>query len=150
MKYTTEELASKLATLHSTLEGLGRQDQDWDAARHLQDRLGADQHTEGDIERATALLEKYRVLFKMNPEKEWETFGSTNVKSRWFNQAPTVEWSADRRVVWKCPTKDCFGEMVQTGMVWPTGDPGYHHQCNLCGFTAAIKGAVFGEVHTDD
>lgn len=149
---TTEahDLANRLATLHGTLEVLGLQDDDWSMARHLEDSLGSGQYTDGDIERATALLEKYRVLSKVNPEQEWETFGSTTVKSRWFNQVPKVELTADRRVVWKCPTKDCFGEMVQTGMVWPTGQPGYHHQCNLCGFTAAVKGAVFGELESAD
>lgn len=145
MNHTPQELAGKMASLHGTLEDLGRDDDDWATARHLEDALGANQHSEKDIERAKALLDKYRVLSKVSPELEWETFGSTTTGSRWFNQAPTVEWSADRRVVWKCPTKDCFGEMVQTGEVWLTGNAGYHHKCNLCGFTAAIKNAVFGQ-----
>ncbi len=149
MNNIAHDLASKMATLHGALEDLGRQDDDWSTARHLEDRLGADQHSIGDIESATALLQKYRVLFKANPAQEWETFGSTITGSRWFNQTPNVACTSDRRVVWRCPAQDCFGEMVQTGIVWPTGDPGYHHECNLCGFTAAIKGAVFGQLDSE-
>ena len=34
---------------------------------------------------------------------------------------------------WKCPEIGCDGMMVHTGQMWPTVNPGYHHQCNKCG-----------------
>lgn len=76
--------------------------------------------------------------------QEWEQFGATIAGSRWFNGAPKVELASDGRVVWKCSTTGCDGEMLYTGADWPTGTPGHHHECNSCGFRAAIKGAIFG------
>lgn len=75
---------------------------------------------------------------------EWDVYGAPCAGSRWFAATPNVEMDASRRVVWRCPIANCGGEMKFTGEVWPTGDPGRHHKCNKCGFTAAIKGAVFG------
>lgn len=42
------------------------------------------------------------------------------------------------RESWVCPDPGCGGEMIYTGGMWPTGDPGYHHQCDKCGLARAI------------
>ena len=75
---------------------------------------------------------------------EWPKFGDTIAGSRWFNGAPSVSVSGGE-VVWNCPSTGCNGHMRFNGSVWATGSPGYHHTCTNCGFTAALKGAVFGE-----
>lgn len=69
-------------------------------------------------------------------------FGSRCGGSRWFNQDPQTREQPMRavRVTWPCPVHPCEGEMVYNGMSWPTGDPGYHHTCTICKFTAAIHG----------
>jgi hypothetical protein len=73
-----------------------------------------------------------------NPEHE--QFGRTISGSRWFTGKPSVTRTRviPIQVTWNCPIDGCDGEMVENGMVWPTGDPGYHHTCNKCGFTAAV------------
>lgn len=81
--------------------------------------------------------------------QEWNAYGDPCGGSRWFNSVPKVELDVDYVVVWRCPITGCSGEMRYTGMDWPTGTPGHHHKCNSCGFTAAIKGAVFGEFVRD-
>lgn len=81
--------------------------------------------------------------YKMN--EEHEKFGNSCGGSRWFNAEPKLE---ERRMVpvqqrWMCPIDVCGGEMKFNGMTWPTGNPGYHHTCDKCGFTAAIHGAKY-------
>lgn len=75
-----------------------------------------------------------------NPE--WEKFGAQCGGSRWFEGDPTIVEKpvVMVRVVWPCPVQGCAGEMKFNGMTWPTGDPGYHHTCTQCRFTAAIRG----------
>jgi hypothetical protein len=80
--------------------------------------------------------------------KSWENHGSNIAGSRWFEGVPVLAVEGGR-VVWKCPTQNCGGDMLATGSMWMTGDPGYHHKCATCGFTAAIKGAQFGPVDDD-
>ena len=77
--------------------------------------------------------------------EEHEKFGSSCGGSRWFNADPKIE---KRRMVpvqqrWMCPIGDCQGEMKYNGFMWATCDAGYHHTCDKCGFTAAIKGAKY-------
>lgn len=81
--------------------------------------------------------------------EQWDTFGDPCGKSRWFAATPKVKLDVSGQVVWRCPVAGCGGEMKYTGVDWPTGVPGHHHQCDSCGFTAAIKGAIFGD-QTDD
>ena len=71
---------------------------------------------------------------------EHEQFGSSIGGSRWFNQNPNVSRKEVKtfREIWTCPIDGCEGEMVFNGLIWPTGQPGYHHTCKKCGFTAAI------------
>lgn len=81
-------------------------------------------------------------------DKDHEKFGASIAGSRWFNVEPRIE---EKRMVpvqqrWLCPIEECEGEMVFNGMTWPTGDPGYHHTCSKCGFTAAIRGATYPQV----
>jgi len=82
----------------------------------------------------------------MDRDPRHEKFGqgigalTTGGQSRWFNAEPEI---AEKPVQtfeqrWMCPMDDCSGEMVFNGLTWPTGDPGYHHTCDTCGFTAAI------------
>lgn len=81
--------------------------------------------------------------------KEWPRHGETIAGSRWFKGVPTVV-IVESEVAWHCPTTDCDGVMKFNGSVWPTGVPGYHHTCTVCGFTAAIKGALFGSPDGDN
>ena len=80
--------------------------------------------------------------------EEHEKFGASCGGSRWFNAEPKIE---ERRMVpvqqrWICPIDGCGGEMNFNGMVWPTGDPGNHHTCNKCGFTAAIWNGKYPQI----
>ena len=70
-----------------------------------------------------------------------EDFGSTIAGSRWFNREPEIERVVVEPVmeIWRCPMEGCGGEMKNNGFVWPSYPPGYHHTCDKCGFTAAIK-----------
>ena len=74
-----------------------------------------------------------------------EKFGSNCAGSRWFNEEPKIEVTPVQAVMerWYCPIDGCDGQMKYTGMTWPTGDPGYHHKCDICDFTAAIQGAKY-------
>jgi len=72
--------------------------------------------------------------------EEHDKFGINCGGCRWFNTKPMIE---EQRMVpiqqqWKCPIDGCGGEMKFNGMMWPTTNPGYHHTCDKCGFTAAI------------
>lgn len=77
-------------------------------------------------------------------ESEHEQFGSTigsiGGGSRWFNREPEVRRTEVKtyRETWMCPCDGCHGEMEFNGHTWPTGDPGYHHTCSNCEFTAAV------------
>jgi len=67
----------------------------------------------------------------------------------WYRGEPEIE---SRKVypvreVWKCPKSDCDGEMEFNGASWPTADPGYHHTCTKCGYTAAIHGKGFPRIN---
>lgn len=83
----------------------------------------------------------------MIAEKDWNQFGSDIGGSRWFHGEPmiTKRQVTPVRASWLCPT-ECGGYMVFNGMTWPTGDPGYHHTCDQCGFTAAIHGHRYPEI----
>lgn len=98
-----------------------------------------------------------------------EDFGSRCGGSRWFRgelriahekiidktypmicvdfdgKEETVQFVTDWHYIqkWLCPNRECAGEMKDSGWTWPTGDPGYHHTCSVCGFTAAIHGATY-------
>ncbi len=52
------------------------------------------------------------------------------------------------RVALTCP-KCGEGEMRFTGMTWPTGDPGYHHQCTKCEYLCAIQGHRYPETRME-
>lgn len=38
---------------------------------------------------------------------------------------------------WKCP-KCLKGNMVANGGFWATASPGWHHDCDSCGYASAI------------
>jgi len=80
----------------------------------------------------------------MDDEKHNE-FGAPCGNSRWFNQEPVIEVTPVQSVMerWYCPIDGCSGQMHHNGIMWPTGNPGYHHVCDECGFTAAITGAAY-------
>ena len=92
-----------------------------------------------------------RTYNSMTPEQQRlfirnHKYGDPISFSRWFRGEPIItEEKTWRR--WMCPFDDCDGEMVYTGTIWPTGDPGYHHTCSKddCKFTAAIKGHEYPE-----
>ncbi len=69
-------------------------------------------------------------------------FGETIAGSRWFNAEPSLTQveMVPVRQTWICPACDGTGEMISTGGAWLTNPPGYHHTCNKCGFTAALRG----------
>lgn len=50
------------------------------------------------------------------------------------------------RLRWLCPQAGCTGEMIFNGELWPTGTPGYHHVCDVCGLTLARPGEKFPRV----
>ncbi|MBC3871757.1 hypothetical protein [Undibacterium oligocarboniphilum] len=97
----------------------------------------------GDLEKKVKSVIQSAATEARTAKAEWEQFGTNTAGSRWFNGVPKVALTESHRVVWKCPTTGCDGDMQDTGEMWMTGDPGYHHECNVCGFKAAIKGAVF-------
>ncbi len=78
-----------------------------------------------------------------NPEHD--AFGSPIGGTRWFNTEPTIEREPliPMHASWRCPISDCGGEMKFNGMTWPTGNPGYHHTCDKCEFTAAVRGKKY-------
>ena len=59
-----------------------------------------------------------------------------------------AEWHYIQR--WLCPNRECAGEMKDAGWMWPTFDPGHHHTCSECGFTAAIKGCTYPRRISDE
>ena len=70
----------------------------------------------------------------------------------WFSDAlePLEKKTEVRtyRVALSCP--ECGkGEMVFTGMTWPTVHPGYHHQCTKCVFICAIQGHQYPETRME-
>jgi hypothetical protein len=73
---------------------------------------------------------------------EHDKFGTAIGGARWFNGEPAITETpmVPVQLRWLCPIDDCGGEMKFNGMVWPTGQPGYHHSCDKCGFTAAVHG----------
>lgn len=75
-----------------------------------------------------------------NPEHD--KFGDEIGGSRWFkgeaNIVSKVVVSIEEK--WICPIAGCGGEMEFNGMTWPCNPPGFHHTCDICGFTAAISG----------
>lgn len=87
---------------------------------------------------------------EVTPEHFGNSIGlvGTGGLSRWFRGEPTVtsENVAPVRLRWMCPMPDCGGEMHDTGHVWPTVDPGFHHQCDRCEFTAAIHGKKYPQI----
>ena len=81
-----------------------------------------------------------------------DDFGTPIGGTRWFNGEPTLSESPVQtiRQRWICPMSDCGGEMVFNGFTWPTGNPGYHHTCNKCAFTAAVHGVKYPRVTYKD
>lgn len=67
-------------------------------------------------------------------------FGNTIAGSRWFTGEPELrrQRKIPVEVRWICPHDGCGGEMKLNGSVWPMSNPGYHHTCDKCGFTAAV------------
>lgn len=54
-----KEMVNLLHDLHQRLEGQRDKWADWRLARELEDRLGANQHLKGDIQKAEMLLDQY-------------------------------------------------------------------------------------------
>jgi hypothetical protein len=81
-------------------------------------------------------------------KQDADRFGQPIAGSRWFNGEPNVTRDAmiPVRLRWLCPIESCGGEMIFNGMTWPTGDPGYHHTCNKCEFTAAVHGRRYPSI----
>jgi hypothetical protein len=73
--------------------------------------------------------------------KEHDKFGAEISGSRWFNDTPDLVETpvTSVRVTWPCPVTGCGGEMKFNGETWLTSAPGYHHTCDRCGFTAALR-----------
>lgn len=69
------------------------------------------------------------------PEMSWY---SGEVKTRDDGQPVTRHWM--------CPEEGCEGEMKSTGTMWPTGSPGYHHRCTVCGVGYAIHNQRFPRI----
>lgn len=44
----------------------------------------------------------------------------------------------------QCKVKDCTGNIVATGEVWPMANNRYFHKCNKCGFETTVTGKMFG------
>ena len=65
----------------------------------------------------------------------------------WFNDEPNFKDERRRPVFrhWMCPDPTCVGEMKYTGQCWPTGNPGYHHKCSVCGAGYALR-AVYPRI----
>lgn len=79
-----------------------------------------------------------------NPEHS--KYGARIGQSRWFEGKPALYREPGTResgdyVRWRCPI--CGGEMVSNGWTWPTDPPGFHHECDTCGFTAALEDAEY-------
>lgn len=74
-----------------------------------------------------------------------DRFGVAVGGSRWFSGPVMTHLEPVQafQVRWFCPMPACRGEMRYTGENWPTGNPGYHHQCTVCKFRAAIKEKQF-------
>lgn len=83
--------------------------------------------------------------------KEWNKFGNQCGESRWFKGEPVTDRVRVEtfREKWSCPCEGCKGEMIFNGMTWPTGDPGYHHTCNSCQFTAAVHAQYPRTIHVE-
>jgi len=85
----------------------------------------------------------------MKPNPEHEKFGRgislgfIDGYSRWFNQEPDIHISLDGDKMWPCPIEGCIGEMKYNGGAWPMSPMGYHHTCDKCGFTAALRGKKY-------
>jgi len=67
--------------------------------------------------------------------------------TQWFKGDPILVEEPMIPVLqhWMCPDpdeqgEDCLGEMIFNGMSWPVNPPGYHHTCNVCGYTAVPRG----------
>lgn len=54
-----QSIANRLMNLHLDLEAKKKMDADWRLARGLEDRIGAEQHSTGDLDAAERLLAKY-------------------------------------------------------------------------------------------
>lgn len=54
------------------------------------------------------------------------------------------------RVHWLCPQTGCDGKMIANGYTWPTPDPGYHHMCSVCKFTAVIHGRRYPAIEYEE
>lgn len=87
-----------------------------------------------------------------NNNDKWNEFGAACAGSRWFRGEPNLKKTPMRpvNVTWPCPVTPCDGEMRFNGMMWPTGDPGYHHTCTKCGFKAAIKGNKYPSIRYEE
>lgn len=79
------------------------------------------------------------------PNPEHEKFGNSiglhDRWSRWFNAEPVIGYAEQVPIneKWFCPIEGCAGEMMFNGSTWPMNPPGYHHTCDKCGFTAALR-----------
>lgn len=43
---------------------------------------------------------------------------------------------------WECLDPECSGTLTANGTLWPTGDPGIHHACNLCRLRVAVPESI--------
>jgi len=66
----------------------------------------------------------------------------------WFDGDPEISQTPVKTVreQWICPKKGCGGEMIFNGMSWPTSTPGYHHTCNTCEYTTAVRGVRYPRI----
>ena len=78
---------------------------------------------------------------------------SATINARgWFSGEPEVVKRYPIPVIehWKCPEIGCDGYMIFTGQIWPTSNPGHHHDCNKCGAAWAIHGAPYPRLVWED
>jgi len=89
-----------------------------------------------------------KVKVDENDKRFGTAIGTVNGTCRWFNGKPRVVGAEVKTVRerWLCPLEGCSGEMVSTGMMWPTGPGGYHHTCTECGLTAALSGVEYPRI----
>lgn len=91
----------------------------------------------------------------------WDKYGQSCGGSRWFKGTMEIEctptkaenglWMEEKtKMEWLCPFCEGIGKMEWDYSIWPTGNPGYHHQCTRCKFRAAITGNTYPKVVEND
>ena len=51
---------------------------------------------------------------------------------------------------WRCPERDCDGEMVSNGHFFAINPPLYQHSCIKCGHMGCLRGEKYPKVYVTD